>query len=417
MGETFKANPSELAGFGVLVGGIGEDAATAATFIGTEGYPASWLHGPIIDGLLAPVRGAADGTKSRMDTLADTTNVTGLELNKAAWMYSDQDNRSYDALNNHTYLGPVGPGKPNTTPGTIEAFGVTEAYASPASYSKPEEFTLDKPQANKEDTAALIGEVAPVLGDLNETIKNITRTAGSEIDPLGKCLEPIPGNWSEVRRIGEAYKAAGNGMEACGKNLESGLKRIDPTWDGKAALSFNDWANHQIAAMKWEGPVGRVISDALGAVADEIRKAVKSILQKLWGILEDQIDFTSVKGVFKTIGKKIPLVGQAWEIVDLGRKLFTIIDTAINLVQKIKALVDKVKKLLEFIKDPIGQLKDRAEQKLDDTIAPITDSVQDATRKVALAKDVAEIARIDNTLGKPKDGYDAGSGSNPWDNA
>ncbi|PPJ40113.1 hypothetical protein C5E45_03315 [Nocardia nova] len=355
-------------------------------------------------------------TKVRMGDLGKTTTATGVELNKAAWMYADQDHRNYAALNSHTFLGSVGPNAPKDTNTDVEAGGITEAYVSPANYPKPEEFKLEKPQANKEDTVALIAEVAPILGDLNETVKSITRTAGNEIDPLGKCLEPIPGNWNEFRRVGEAFKAAGQALETCGKNLESGLKRVDPNWDGKAALSFNDWANREIAAMKWEGPVGRVLSDVFGVVSDEIRAAVKTILQKLWDILNDQIDFSSVKGIFKTIGKKIPVVGQVAEIVDLGRKIFKIVSTAIDLVGTIRQLVDKLKKLLEFFKDPLGQLKDRAQQKLDETIAPFNEKLEKASKK-AVATDLAQIAQVNQTLNALGAGYDVGSGSQPWDNA
>ncbi|MFF0489708.1 hypothetical protein ACFYTQ_11895 [Nocardia sp. NPDC004068] len=415
--EDFKADPREIAGLGRLVAEIGDDISRAATFVGQEGRPAEWLRGPIIDDLLMPLHQAAECTQQRMGSIGSTTSTTGAELNKAAWLYSDQEKKNYDALNNHTFLGPVGPGRPNTTSADVEAPGFTEAYSEAASYAKPEEFKLEKPQANKEDTVALIAEVAPVLGDMNETIKSITRTAGNEIDPLGKCLEPIPGNWNEVRRIGEAYKAAGNALESSGKNLEAGLSRIDPKWDGKAALSFNDWANRQIAAMKWEGPVGRVVSDVLGVVADEIRGAIKTVLQKLWGILESQIDFTSVKGIFKTIGKKIPIVGQVYEIVDLGRKLFTIVTEALKLVNHIRILVDKVNALLDFIKDPLNKLKDKAQQKLDDTIAPFNDALAKASKKVAVTADLARIAQVNSTLDRPQAGYDVGSGTTPWDDA
>ncbi|MBB5917435.1 ElaB/YqjD/DUF883 family membrane-anchored ribosome-binding protein [Nocardia transvalensis] len=416
MVENLKAIPGEIAGLSKLLSDIGDDATKAATFIGQDGQPADWLHGPIIDQVVTPIREMASATKERIGDLGTTTSATGVELNKAAWMYADQDQKNYAALNNHTFLGPVGPGQPNTTGADVEAQGATEAFTSPVTYPKPEEFKLEKPQVNKEDTAALIAEVAPVLGDLNETVKSITRTAGNEIDPLGKCLEPIPGNWNEFRRIGEAFKVVGNALEACGKNLESGLKRVDSAWDGRAAISFNDWGNRQIAAMKWEGPVGRVLGDVFGVVADEIRAAVKTILQKLWDILNDQIDFTSVKGIFKTIGKKIPVVGQIAEVVDLGRKLFVIIDNAIQLVKKIQTLVDKIKKLTDFFKDPMGQLKDKAQQKLDETIAPFTESLEKASKKVAVTTDLAQIAQVNQTLNAPGTGYDVGAGNRPWDN-
>ncbi|MCC3328004.1 type VII secretion target [Nocardia abscessus] len=415
MGETLLAEPGEIAGLGKLVTEVGDDASKAATFAGEHCMPADWLQGPIIDQLIAPVKAAATATQQRMSEIATATASTGTELNKAAWMYHDRDQKNYTALNQNTFSGPVAPGTPVAA--DTEAQGSTAAYVSPADYPKSKAFELQEPQSNKEDTVGLIAEVAPVLGEVNESIKSITRTAGNEIDPLGKCLEPIPGNWSEVRRIGEAYKAAGNGMEACGDNLEAGLKKVDPHWNGKAALSFNDWATRQVAAMKWEGPVGRIISDVLGVVADEIRSAVKTILTKLWDILNDQIDFTSVKGIFKTIARKIPAVGQLYEIVNLGIKIFEIVKKAIDLVVEIQKLVDQVKRLLEYIKDPMGHLKDSAEQKLKETIAPFTDKLEKASKATAVATDISKIAQVDSTLNRPKESYEIGSGGQPWEDA
>ena len=254
-----------------------------------------------------------------------------------------------------------------------------------------------------------------MLGNVNESIKNITRTAGHEIDPLGTCLDPIPGNWNEVRRMGEAYKIAGLGLEACGKNLEDSLKRVDPHWNGKGAQSFNDWASHQVDAMKWEGPVGRVLGDTFGVVADQIRKTIKAILQKLWDILNDQIDFTSVRGIFKTIGRKIPVVGQAYEIVNLGIKISNIVDMAIHAVEKIRELVDKVKILIKYFTDPVTALKDKAQDKLNEAIEPFSDALAKGSKKVAVTADLAQIANIRSKTERPTDGYDIGSGQRPWE--
>ncbi|MGW4368984.1 hypothetical protein ACWEKT_25390 [Nocardia takedensis] len=414
MGEVFLADAAEVAGLGKIVGEIGTDSASAATFIGKHGMPAEWLDGPIISDLLSPVRAAATATQQRMSSIGATTTAGGTDLNKAAWMYHDKDRHTYEQLNKHTFSGPVAADSP--VPTDVENVGTTEDYIAPAGYTKAKEFKLEEPTANKEDTIALIYEIAPELGKVNETIKSITRIAGNEIDPLGKCLEPIPGNWSEVRRIGESYKAAGNGMEACGDNLEAAVKRVDQHWNGKAAVAFNDWATKQIAAMKWEGPVGRIISDCLGVVADEIRTAVKTILTKLWDILNDQIDLSSVKGVFKTIFKSIPIV-KTVELVNLGRKIYNIATTAIDLVTKIQQLVDQVKRLLEYVKDPVGQLKQNAQQKLEEVISPFTDKLEKASRATAVATDVAKIAQVDDTLNRPDQGYDVGAGTTPWDDA
>ncbi|WP_067463849.1 hypothetical protein [Nocardia amamiensis] len=428
MTETFAANPSEIAGLSNFVTSIAGDALSASNFVAKEGKAADWLHGPIIDTLVAPINDAADWMSQRHAVLASTTLDTGTELNKAAWMYHDQDQKNYQALNSHTFLGPVGPSKggSETVDAATEFQGATEAYVAPATYPKPESFELKAPVANKEELAALIAEVFPVLGSVNESIKSITRAAGTEYDPLVTCLEPIPGNWSEIRRLGEVYKAAGNGLETCGKNLESGVKRIDgstdgkPHWDGKASIAFNEWATKQVAAMKWEGPVGRIVSDCAGAVSDMIRDGIKLILEKLWGMLNKYVDFDDIKGALKSVANilsaAVPGLGAA-RIAKLVVDIGLLIKAAIDVVGKIKELADAFKKLLDFIKDPVGQLKENAKQKLEEAIAPVTKKIDDATRAAAVAKDVEQISHYGDTVNRPTQSYDAGSGSAPWENA
>ncbi|MEV0359596.1 hypothetical protein AB0H71_26425 [Nocardia sp. NPDC050697] len=407
MTESFKASPAEVAGLGVLVASVGSDAVAAATFIQQHGKPADWLHGPIIDELLTPIRNAADASFKRMGDIGMLTSQTGGELKKAAWLYHDQEARNYEALNaNKVNLGHRDQPVPVLT--DREADGYVSAYEGAAQYAKPEEFKLDVPQANKEDTAALIAEVSPVLGNVNESIKSITRFAGKEIDPLGEALKPIPGNWNEVRRVGEAYKIAGNGMEACGKNLEAATSRAGAEWDGAAALAYEDWARRQIAAMKWEGPVGRIVSDILGEVADKIRNAVKTILTKLWELLESRFDLSSIRGALKTIANKIPVVGTAKEIAEIGQKLYDIIRTAVNLVLDIVNLRDKVVKLIEVVSDPLGTARNKAEEHLEKTIEPFS-------KNAARAKDLVSVGQLGDTLDRPQTDYQVGTGQRPWE--
>ncbi|MEU1957228.1 hypothetical protein ACWDO0_31900 [Nocardia rhamnosiphila] len=419
MTETLSANPSEIAGLGVLLTSIGADVLAASNFVAKEGKAADWLHGPIIDTLVTPINDAAGWMANRHRVLADTTTGSGTELNKAAWMYHDQDQKTYAALNAATESALPGDA------GTEES-GVTAQYAGAAGYPKPESFKLEAPAANKEELAGLIAEVFPVLGNVNESIKSITRAAGTEYDPLVKCLEPIPGNWSEIRRLGEVYKAAGNGIEACGKNLESGVKRIDgstngqPNWDGKAAVSFHDWATKQIAAMKWEGPVGRVVSDCAGEVADMIRDGIRTILDKLWGMLNKYVDFDDIKGALKSVANilsaAVPGLGAA-RIAKLVVDIGLLVNAAIDVVGKIKELADAFKRLLDIIKDPVGQLRENAKQKLEEAIAPVTSKIDDATRAAAVGQDIVQIADYGATTNRPTQSYDVGSGTAPWENA
>ncbi|MGY0500021.1 hypothetical protein ACWZHB_16160 [Nocardia sp. FBN12] len=417
MAETFAANPSEIAGLGNLVTLIAADAQAASAFVAKEGRAADWLHGPIIDTLVAPINDAAEWMSKRHEVLATTTASTGTELNKAAWMYHSQDQKTYAALNAHTESGlAVGD--------NVEETGATAQYEGAATYPKPKEVKLDPPSANKDDVIGLIADIFPTLGSVNESIKSMTRAAGNEQDPLGKCLSPIPGNWSEIRRLGDVYKSAGNGLEACGENLESGIKRIDgttnntPNWDGQASVAFTDWATKQIAAMKWEGPVGRVVSDCAGVVADLIRDGIKAIIEGLWGMLNKYVDFDDIKGALKSVANilsaAVPALGAA-RIAKLVVDIATIVTNAVNTVLKIKELVEAFQKLLEYIKDPIGKLQDNAKQKLEEAVAPVTKRVDQATRATAIGQDLTRIADYGNYTNRPTEGYDTGAA--PWENA
>ncbi|MFD3424714.1 hypothetical protein [Nocardia fluminea] len=417
MAETFAANPSEIAGLGNLITSIAEDAQAVSSFVAKEGKAADWLHGPIIDTLIAPINDAADWMSTRHGVLATATASTGTELNKAAWMYHSQDQKTYAALNAHTEsIVAVGD--------NVEEAGATAAYEGAATFPKPKEVKLEPPSANKDDVIGLIADIFPTLGSVNESIKSMTRAAGNEQDPLGKCLSPIPGNWSEIRRLGDVYKSAGNGLEACGENLESGLKRIDgntgngPNWDGQASVAFTDWATKQIAAMKWEGPVGRVVSDCAGVVADLIRDGIKAIIEGLWGMLNKYVDFDDIKGALKSVANilsaAVPGLGAA-RIAKLVVDIATIVTNAINTVLKIKELVEAFQKLLEYIKDPVGKLQDNAKQKLEEAVAPVTKRVDQATRATAIGQDLTRIAHYGDYTNRPTEGYDTGAA--PWENA
>ncbi|CCF61684.1 protein of unknown function [Nocardia cyriacigeorgica GUH-2] len=229
--------------------------------------------------------------------------------------------------------------------------------------------------------------------------------AQKEVDPLVLVLKPIEGNWNEVRRIGESYKVAGNAMEATGKNLENGVKLVGPHWDGKAAISFEEnWARRQIAAMKWEGPVGRVLADIAGKLADEIRAGIKTALLKLKDMLEDYIEVKSVKGIFKQVMKRVPGLGVIVEVLDLGQKIYTIVSTVKDIVDKIEETKNRLKEFLSFLSGPTRVVAEKLEEK-----------VQPALRTAAVANDLKEIAKVGSTLERPRESYETGTGRQPWE--
>ncbi|MFQ6227910.1 hypothetical protein [Nocardia sp. NPDC002869] len=411
MVEDFRAHAGEIAGMGNLMEEIGKDAWNAADFIRKEGPPAEWLNAEIINGLLEPLRTFSETTRIRMLGIGTTTADSALSLRDAAWLYVDQDNRTYEALNRQK-VNLLAPGQEVPALSDQEAVGATSAFEGAVAYPKPENVQLDPPTANKEELIGLIGDVAPPLGAVNDTVKRLTKAAGKEFDPLGEALKPIPGNWTEIRRIGEAYKIAGQALEACGKNLESGAKRVDAYWDGQAALAFSDWSARQIAAMKWEGPTGRIISEGLGMVSDEIRDAIRSVLTWLWEMLESQVKIDGVTDAFKFAFKKIPVVGWTAQITELAFKIKDIIERAVNLVDQIRKLVEAVQKFLEVLRDPAQFARDQANQKFEQLVEPFAKGVKAAD----IMNDARLAADLSQTNNRPDRSYDVGTGQQPWAN-
>ncbi|MFZ2178109.1 MAG: hypothetical protein WAW17_29600 [Rhodococcus sp. (in: high G+C Gram-positive bacteria)] len=410
MSERFDADASQIAGLAESFDEIGADSRRIADFVGKNGPPSADFSGAIISSLLTPFVVLSDATTTRMADIAKQNVETGVELNKAAWMYHDQETKNYDALNAHTrYVGD----------GTVEYGsyaempGITAAYDSPVSFPKPEEVKLDDPVANKEDVGAIVTEAAGWLGEVNESIKNVTRIAGKEWNPLEYVLSPISGNWSELKRIGETYKIAGNAFEASARNIDDGLNRVGEYWDGKAALAFDDYARLQSTAMKWEGPVGRILALALEMVADKIRDAVRTAVEKLADLLEAEVSLDGVFGKLKFLVKKVPVIGTSAQIASIAHTIYKVADLVMTLVREIEELTNRLKEYLEFLSDPAL----KAKEKLDERLSPITSRVDDATRRTAIAKDMVEVGQADKTLNRPKHGYEVGQGTQPWEDA
>ena len=410
MSEDFKAHPSWIAGAGTAVKTIGGNASDIAKFVeqycpvAPEGF-----GGKILDPLTGPFQVSADATRARHSGIAYLTLATANQLNRAAWTYHDKDQQtqaSFDRMT--TTLADGIPGEPGS--GASRPF---TAYPGAEKFELPNAISVDPPSAAPPELADLIAETTGVVGDVNEAIKNVTRMAGSEINLLEKAVAPVTANWNELRRIGECYKVAGNAMEQSGLNLDYAVGQVGPHWDGRAAVAFEDWARRQSAAMKWEGPVGRVISDVLTMVADQIREGVRLICEKLRDFVASYVDFRSTKEIFKQLVKKIPVIGTALEILDLARKIWQVVDLVTGIVQRIEDLRNRVMELLQFLADPVNKTKEWVVEKLE----PFTSRASDVAQVTALAADVDKITDVDRTLDRPQHSYDPGHGNQPWENA
>ncbi|NLU82616.1 hypothetical protein HCA44_07460 [Rhodococcus sp. HNM0569] len=326
----------------------------------------------------------------------------GVELNRAAWMYVDQDNRNYDALNAHAEAAILNPGQyGSTTP----APGPAESFPDPARYVLPDKINLGEPETAAEDIRRLIADSAGWLGDVDDAIK-----AATNWSPLEQVIKPISGNWNELKRIGDAYKIAGEAFDKSAKNLEAGAKQVSDHWNGKAASAFQNYAQLQIEAMKWEAPVGRVIKAALDRVAEEIKSAAVEAITNLKEMLEDEVRVNDAWDLLKFAVKKIPVIGNAAQVASILKIIHDVAERVMKLVDKIREVVDALKSFLGTLASPSGHFNEVSES----TLAPITDKVTNMKKKAELIRDVKNALDAEGPANKPTNDFSVGEGSDPW---
>lgn len=245
--DVMYVEAAEVSGCAVLANVIGQDVSSASKFLGEHGTPLGDFSGDIMQTLLSPLESFKTMTQSRFDDLSARNNYIGIELNRAAWMYHDTDKRNYDALNENVAFCYLDPSVFDSEHGAPAA---AVDYPSPAPYKAAEDIKLDPPATASEDIRKVIADSAGWLGDVDDAIAAVS----GGWSPLDEAIKPIAGNWNELKRLGEAYKTAGEAVENSGKNLQAGTKQLDPHWNGKAANAFVEYSSREVDAMVWEGP-------------------------------------------------------------------------------------------------------------------------------------------------------------------
>ncbi|MFD4265934.1 hypothetical protein [Rhodococcus sp. NPDC058481] len=403
MGELFRGDASEIAGAAVLANEVADKASDAARFTRDNATPGGNFGEGLLQTLFSPLELAADAAWSRFDGHTAMCRGIGTELNRAAWMYSDQERKNYEALNANLLVCLVdesayGP--------DVAAPGAAGDYPDPARYVAHEDVNLDPPVTAAEDIRTLIADRAGWLGDIDTAIKAVTGWSALE-----ETIKPIGGNWNELKRIGESHKVAGEAMENCGKNLESGAKQISDHWAGKAEEAFQDYTGRQVEAMTWEGPVGRAIKTLLEAAADEIKRVCLEVVSNLADLLEKEVQIEDVTDLLKFAVKKIPFLGTAVQVEAIIRIIFSVKDQVTALVDSIRGVVDTVSGFLSAVVSPSGTLNELSAE----TLAPITDRFDDKKKKLKLIEDLAGVADADGPLHKPTESFSVGT--DPWADA
>lgn len=402
MEEEFRADPRQVAGLSSLISETGSQTLMSYKYFNEHAGPEGGYSGEIFGSLVAPLGGIRDIWRDRHVHLAANCVQLGGKLNVAAWLYADQEKRNYEALNAHTDVVPI----PYSDRGDAHrpAVGSVELYSSPADYGHPEGIDYPPPVHLPDDTADVIADAAGWLGDVDYAIEELIGHS-----PLRQLIDPIGGNWNDLRRLGAAYRIAGEAMACGGDALERGAAAVDEFWDGMAAVAYEQYAAKQIAAMRWEGSCARVIEAVADRAADEIRKSVFAIVSNTREHLEAQFDLSSGAKVIDFLSKKVPVVGSGYQLYIIADILYSGYELSKRMVDDIRMVTDAFQEFLSLVASPSGYLNEKFQQRIE----PITKGLH----KLDLAKDIHDTASASPMYNVPKDPYSFGTGTQPWADA
>ncbi|WP_199430908.1 hypothetical protein [Qaidamihabitans albus] len=374
MGEGFAVEEGHLAGFSVLSGELSGQVASLMGHVSREARPDTGYTG-LMELLKPPVEAYAQATTVRLANRVDRFNGMAKELNRAAWMYTGQDEEAYQ-----TFDDPRMPWEPT---------GYKD-FPDPVSYSPGEEPALDAPPHEDADVRGLLDEVGGLINTVDDAIAFITGWS-----PVSALVEPMSGNWTELSRAGTVLTQTGDGAEVVAHNLTSQLATLDGHWDGGAAMAFSEYAGKIAAAIEMEGPLNRIVAHVYTAVAGE----VENVAQFMVGTLKTAVD----KIVQAAATAWIP--GAGWvKIIDAVRTAIDIIQEAKALIESLEEVISQVQTVVDAAEDPIGFIEGKVEEK----IAPILEKVEQVETGVSIAEDVAALADADALSDMPEDNYSVG---------
>ncbi|WP_188491120.1 hypothetical protein [Williamsia phyllosphaerae] len=394
MSEKFKVEPTELAGAGSYVLELAKHADSATKMSVKCAAP----QGKDFTGLMSVLEGAvnslAEATKARQAPLIDDLSGTGNEMKQGAWDYHAQDRKNATSLA-HTVIDG----------GKIVS---VDSMSGEVSYGAPTPIQIDEPEHRQADSRSLIDASMGWVGEVDGKIRSLINWS-----PIEAALEPIAGNWAALETIGEAYAKAGTALGTVGNDLSSVHSRLDPHWDGKAAVAFGDYVNNLSRGLEWEAATGRLIQQGLNLASRKIQDAVKRVLDLLMRSLERFVDFHDLSGAVHTVLKLIPGLGTEKTIDQVTRIIYDIYKTVDTMLTDIKKAIDTVEEFLQFVSDPMGY----AGGKIDDKLAPYKKIIDDAEQRAQNTQDLATTADVNRARDAPKQRYEAGAGEAPWEDA
>ncbi len=411
MGETFRAEPAEIAGFGNFVGENYADFGRARDLLNTANASSGF------EGLLGIVSGPINelhfSTHHRWGTISTNLATMSTGLRKTAWLFSQTDQENADALRAHTHSVDRGPGENGphieVDPSNSRKKLVVEDYPDPVSYGTPTPIDVTEPPKGEADVRELVREKAGWLADIDAKVETYAGWS-----PVKHALEPLVGNWEELRRIGATYGTSGTAIGTIGNDVTDGTAKLEPSWDGLSAQAFAEYAQNTANYIEWEAALGRMLQEGLDKAATQFEESVQAVVNAIVEEFARFVDLGEKKGVVKALAKAIPGVGVIAWADTLISLLKAIGDVILPAVQDIENAIEDLRAFIEFAQDPVGYLQERGEAEVAAQLEPYKHQVAEIDRRRQIGQDVITLARTEHLTDREESGYRVEEGESAW---
>lgn len=418
MGESMKADPEWISGLGNHLISLSGSSRKTVRLIDAHAKSTGEFKG-LMGILKGPVDQLEEATSTRVGKVSDMLSDTGVNVKQAAWAYTSTERDSKVALEhtktvtyNSNPLIPQWEVDFGVTPDPRITFEVVDDVPETKSVGQPSEVDVSPPPKEDVNWESLIDDTAGWLGDADGAIRSLTGWS-----PIEHALEPISGNWMELKRIGKTYGKSGNAFDAISGDLGTAHRAVDSHWDGRAAVAYADYSAKLARNLNWEGSTARLLERGLVAAADQLEKAARKVIDLVKEGLSRILKVDSFQGMLKLAAKAVPGVGTAAAVAQVTNELAKVAIETNKLIKEIQKTVEALQEFIEFYQDPIGFAKNKADGKVQEKLKPFTDVIEDGKDKARLANDVAtavDLSRVDH---RPGAAYEPGNDQTLWEDA
>lgn len=412
MGEKFFAKPEEIAGLGNYVSGGYGSFGQARDLLG-KAVAERGFEG-LLSSVSGPVNELAASTNQRWDTIDANLATMSTGLRKSAWLFERVDQQNAEALRRHSRSVARGPGETGplieVDPTDSGKKIVVDEYPGAVSFGAPTPVDVKEPPYREADVRDLIRDRIGWLADADAEVAKYTGWS-----PIKQALEPLIGNWEELRRIGEIYGKSGTALGTIGADVQRGSDRLNPLWNGKSAVAFEQYARNTSNYMEWEAALGRMLKEGLGKAATQFEQSVRQVVDSMVEMFGQFIDLGEKKGIVKVLAKAIPGANVVAWADTLINALKVIRDDVMPAVQTIEAAVNDLKAFIEFAQDPVGYVKQKGQAAIDAQLKPYEDQAKDIKRKAQIADDLGTIGSVFKLTDRESGSYRPSTGPDAWD--